>query len=314
MHLYERILNKDKRAVARLITLIENEVKEAREELKKIYKNTGNARIIGITGPPGAGKSSLVNELVKAIRKEGREVGVIAVDPTSPFTGGALLGDRIRMNEISLDPGVFIRSMGSRGSLGGIAKAAFDAVKVLDAYGMDYIIIETVGVGQSEVDIVKLADTVVLVLVPGLGDDVQAIKAGIMEIADIFAINKADKEGTDRLITEIQMMLDIGLKENPWRPPVIKTVALTGAGIQELYEEIKKHLEFQNNMGILKEKRRNRIREEFYTHLRDNITKQIIEKKSEKIKELLKAIEEKNLDPYSAVEIILRQINILKTR
>jgi len=310
MHLYERILNKDKRAVARLITLIENEVKEAREELKKIYKNTGNARIIGITGPPGAGKSSLVNELVKAIRKEGKEVGVIAVDPTSPFTGGALLGDRIRMNEISLDPGVFIRSMGSRGSLGGIAKAAFDAVKVLDAYGMDYIIIETVGVGQSEVDIVRLADTVVLVLVPGLGDDVQAIKAGIMEIADIFAINKADKEGTDRLITEIQMMLDLGLKENPWRPPVLKTVALTGAGIQELYEEIKKHLEFQNNMGILKEKRRNRIREEFYTHLRDNITKQIIEKKSEKIKELLKAIEEKNLDPYSAVEIILRQINI----
>ncbi|KYO67616.1 methylmalonyl Co-A mutase-associated GTPase MeaB [Thermovenabulum gondwanense] len=311
MHLYERILNKDKRAVARLITLIENQTKEAREELKYIYKNTGNAKIIGITGPPGAGKSSLVNELVKTIRKEGKTVGVIAVDPTSPFSGGAILGDRIRMNEISLDPGVYIRSMGSRGSLGGIAKAAFDAVKVLDAYGMDYIIIETVGVGQSEVDIVKLADTVVLVLVPGLGDDVQAIKAGIMEIADIFAINKADKEGADRLIIEIQMMLDIGMKESSWRPPVLKTVALSGMGVPELFEEVKKHLEFQKNNGLLEEKRMLRIKEEFYNHLKDMVAKEILEKKSQKIKELLKDIEQKKLDPYSAVEIIISKINIL---
>ncbi|MGB9977627.1 methylmalonyl Co-A mutase-associated GTPase MeaB [Thermovenabulum sp.] len=311
MHLYERILNKDKRAVARLITLIENQTKEAREELKYIYKNTGNAKIIGITGPPGAGKSSLVNELVKTIRKEGKTVGVIAVDPTSPFSGGAILGDRIRMNEISLDPGVYIRSMGSRGSLGGIAKAAFDAVKVLDAYGMDYIIIETVGVGQSEVDIVKLADTVVLVLVPGLGDDVQAIKAGIMEIADIFAINKSDREGADRLIIEIQMMLDIGIKENSWRPPVLKTVALSGMGVPELFEEVKKHLEFQKNNGLLEEKRMLRIKEEFYNHLKDMVAKEILEKKSQKIRELLKDIEQKKLDPYSAVEIIISQINIL---
>lgn len=311
MHLYERILNKDKRAVARLITLIENQTKEAREELKYIYKNTGNAKIIGITGPPGAGKSSLVNELVKTIRKEGKTVGVIAVDPTSPFSGGAILGDRIRMNEISLDPGVYIRSMGSRGSLGGIAKAAFDAVKVLDAYGMDYIIIETVGVGQSEVDIVKLADTVVLVLVPGLGDDVQAIKAGIMEIADIFAINKADREGADRLIIEIQMMLDIGIKENSWRPPVLKTVALSGMGVPELFEEVKKHLEFQKNNGLLEEKRMLRIKEEFYNHLKDMVAKEILEKKSQKIRELLKDIEQKKLDPYSAVEIIISKINIL---
>lgn len=311
MHLYERILNKDKRAVARLITLIENQTKEAREELKYIYKNTGNAKIIGITGPPGAGKSSLVNELVKTIRKEGKTVGVIAVDPTSPFSGGAILGDRIRMNEISLDPGVYIRSMGSRGSLGGIAKAAFDAVKVLDAYGMDYIIIETVGVGQSEVDIVKLADTVVLVLVPGLGDDVQAIKAGIMEIADIFAINKADKEGADRLIIEIQMMLDIGMKESSWRPPVLKTVALSGMGVPELFEEVKKHLEFQKNNGLLEAKRMLRIKEEFYNHLKDMVAKVILEKKSQKIKELLKDIEQKKLDPYSAVEIIISKINIL---
>lgn len=311
MHLYERILNKDKRAVARLITLIENQTKEAKEELKYIYKNTGNAKIIGITGPPGAGKSSLVNELVKTIRKEGKTVGVIAVDPTSPFSGGAILGDRIRMNEISLDPGVYIRSMGSRGSLGGIAKAAFDAVKVLDAYGMDYIIIETVGVGQSEVDIVKLADTVVLVLVPGLGDDVQAIKAGIMEIADIFAINKADREGADRLIIEIQMMLDIGIKENSWRPPVLKTVALSGMGVPELFEEVKKHLEFQKNNGLLEEKRMLRIKEEFYNHLKDMVAKEILEKKSQKIRELLKDIEQKKLDPYSAVEIIISKINIL---
>ncbi len=232
--LIERMLKGDKRAVARLITLVENDEEKAREVVSKIYPYTGRAYIVGITGPPGAGKSTLLDKLIRVAREEGKVVGVIAIDPTSPFTGGALLGgDRIRMQRHSTDPGVFIRSMATRGSLGGLAKATSDAIKVLDAYGCDVIFVETVGgVGQIEIDIVKTADTVVLITVPGLGgDDIQAIKAGLMEIADIFVINKADKEGgADATYFELNLMLDLEKErweKRGWRPPIVETVATT---------------------------------------------------------------------------------------
>ncbi|TYP46573.1 methylmalonyl Co-A mutase-associated GTPase MeaB [Thermosediminibacter litoriperuensis] len=308
MDLADRILQKDKRALARLITLIERGNTEAREALKKLYKYTGNSYVIGITGPPGAGKSSLVNELAKKIRAKGKKVGIIAVDPTSPFTGGALLGDRIRMQDLTLDDGIFIRSMGSRGSLGGIAKAAYDAVKVLDAFGMDYVIIETVGVGQTEIDIVKLADTVVLVLVPGLGDDVQAIKAGIMEIADIFAVNKSDREGADRLVTEIEMMLELSQKDFDFRPPIVKTVAVTGKGIDVLECRISEHLDYIKKNGILELKRKTKVKEEFMELLKDHISRLILQKNASIIDNLLQDISNKTVDPYTALDILTREI------
>jgi len=308
LELVEGILKKDKRSAARLITLIEREDPKAVDALKKLYKYTGNSYIIGITGPPGAGKSSLVNELAKRMRAKGKTVGIIAVDPTSPFTGGALLGDRIRMQDLTLDPGIFIRSMASRGSLGGIAKATYDAINVLDAFGMDYIIVETVGVGQTEIDIVKVADTVVVVLVPGLGDDVQAIKAGIMEIADIFAVNKADREGADKLVTEIEMMLDLSQKEFLMRPPIIKTVATTGAGVDELEAKLNEHLNFILKEGLLAQRRKVKARENFMELIKFEIGKRIFQEKGQIIETLIDEIFEKNTDPYTAMEKLLQTI------
>ena len=300
------LLNKDKRAAARLISMMENGDAEAVQIIKEFYGMTGGARIIGITGPPGAGKSTVTDKLAKELRKAGKQVGIVAVDPTSPFTGGAILGDRVRMTDLSTDPGVFIRSMGTRGALGGLSKAAHGAVKVLDIFGMDYIFIETVGVGQSEIDIVKLADTVVMVMVPGLGDDIQAIKAGIMEIGDIFAVNKSDRDGAERTAAEIEAMLDFNRSEE-YRPPVLKVIARDNTGISELLERIEGHWEYLVNSGSYEQKKINRLKIEIMDIFRETVMKTVysLSEDTNILDELSRKVFEKSLDPYSAAYTLM---------
>jgi len=309
LNIEERLLKGDKRACARMITMLENNDEEAIEIIKKLYKHTGGAYVIGITGPPGSGKSTLTDRLTKEILKMNKKVGIIAIDPTSPFTGGAILGDRIRMNDLALEKNVFIRSMGTRGSLGGMSKATWGAIKVLDIYGCDYIIVETVGVGQSEVDIVKTADTVLMVMVPNLGDDIQAIKAGIMEIADVFAINKSDLDGADRTKLEIEMNLDLNLREE-YRPAVLKVSASKGDNIEKLLEEIIAHRKYLEDTGELILRREKNAEIEILKLVEEELMKLIMDKSLEKniLEKLSKEIVEKEIDPYSAKDKILNII------
>ena len=248
--LTSKALKGDQRSIARLITLAENNDPKAMDTMKKIHPHTGNAHVIGITGVMGSGKSTLISELTRKYRKQGKSVGIIAIDPTSPFSGGALLGDRVRMMELANDDDVFIRSMGTRGMLGGLASAVYDVVEILDASGKDVVIVETVGVGQAEVDIIKIADTTLVIVVPGLGDSIQTLKAGIMEIADIYVVNKADRPGVNQTVAEVQSLVDITCSDKDRKTPVLQTIAIKEEGISELVDEIHNHLKYLSLIHI----------------------------------------------------------------
>ncbi len=307
--LVEKALAGDHISIGRVITIVEGGGKEGIELLRELYPFTGKAYYLGITGAPGVGKSTLVDKLIYHLRGKDKKIGVIAIDPTSPFTGGAFLGDRLRMQRHATDPGVFIRSMGSRGALGGLSKATADVAKVLDACGFDYIIIETVGAGQNEVDIVKTADTVILVLVPGMGDEIQVIKAGIMEIGDIFVVNKSDKDGADRLARELKVWLEFGYKESEWVPPVIMTIAEDGTGVDKLVEEIERHQSYLRNSGKFLERRKTRVESELKVALEEKIRKQVENLLEEEIlRRYVERILAKEIDPYTLVDEVIRKV------
>ncbi len=303
----EKIYSNDRRTVARSISIVEANNSKSTELLKKVYGKVGNAYRIGITGPPGAGKSTITNQLTKFYRAQGKKVGIIAVDPTSPFTGGALLGDRIRMNEIGQDEGVFIRSMATRGSLGGLSKKANDAADILDVAGYDYIVMETVGVGQSELDIAQASDTTIVILVPESGDVVQAMKAGLMEIADFFVINKSDRPGAQQALTAVQTILMMkDHNEKSWMPNIINTVATESKGINELAGEIKRHHEYLTSTGKFLKKREQRTKIRIKEIVEENLRKKLW---SEEGKDSLNSSLEKvilgNLSPYHIAEEII---------
>jgi len=308
--LYGRLLAGERRATARLITMVEDGVPEAREVLQRLHRYSGKARIIGLTGSPGSGKSTLAFRLAEYYRKEGLSIGIIAVDPTSAFTGGALLGDRIRMQGLSADPEVFIRSMGSRGALGGLAVATNDVINILDASGKDVVIVETVGAGQVEVEIVKFTHTCVVVTMPGGGDEIQAIKAGILEIGDVFVVNKSDREGAARTAADLEMMLETkpGYGAAAWKPVIVSTVALDGEGVAELAAAIDSHRQFLVESGNLEEKTILRMKAEVR-----EILSQTVGRAAEGAlasggpgEELLKRMAAREIDPHTAAEEIAR--------
>ncbi|MGQ0541988.1 MAG: methylmalonyl Co-A mutase-associated GTPase MeaB [Blastocatellia bacterium] len=304
----EKLFAGDPRSIARAITSIENGSADAAELMKAVFPKTGKALIIGITGAPGAGKSSLVDKLAFHYKDNGEKIGIVCVDPSSPFSGGAILGDRIRMATLGLDKNVFIRSMATRGNLGGVSRATVDAVAILDAAGFDKVIVETVGVGQDEVEIVKTADVSVVVLVPGMGDDIQAIKAGIMEIGDVFVINKADREGVLRTQKELESLLSLAHRPDFWNPPIVKTIATESKGIEDLSKAIESYNEFQRQSGEAGLVRKQAIaRWRLVELLQEKLLEKVLSKNgtSEKLDNFAREIAEKKNDPYSAVEELL---------
>lgn len=320
MELVERFLAGDRRALARAITLVENGAPESGDLIRSVFNRSGKAQVIGVTGPPGAGKSTLVDRLASEFRARGRTVGIIAVDPTSPFTGGAILGDRIRMQRGATDPGVFIRSLATRGHLGGVSLATADVIALMDAFGFDPIIVETVGAGQSEVDIMRLAHTTVVVLVPGLGDDIQAIKAGILEIGDVFVVNKADREGADRTARELEVMLDMNPAFHPgshpgnpgepgqpprWRPPVLKTVARDGVGVGDLAARAEDHLQYLRETGRLDERRVEDARLKLNDIMMARLARILLDRVGDELDQAARAVARREVDPYTAAQGLL---------
>ncbi len=311
--LVERLLAGDRRALARIVTLIENRSPDARQMLAQLHAHGGHAHIVGFTGSPGAGKSTLVTQLARELRKRGQRIGVIAVDPSSPFTGGAILGDRIRMQELAGDPNVFIRSMASRGSVGGLAAATRDATRALDAAGFDTIIIETVGAGQAEVEIVRAAQSVVVVTVPGMGDDIQAIKAGILEIADIFVVNKSDRPGADQAVAELRMLLSLDQRRNEraWRVPIIQTVGMTGVGAAELADQLAAHLASLRETGQLAERDGRQAQSEMLALLHQALIERISATiGAEEWRRLVAQVVERESDPYTTADELARRIGL----
>ncbi|MDQ1590622.1 MAG: GTPase [Pyrinomonadaceae bacterium] len=304
----ERILAGEARAVARAISKVEDNVGNAAALMKSVFPHTGRAVVVGVTGAPGAGKSSLVDRLAGLYRGRGERVGIVCVDPSSPFSGGAILGDRIRMQTLGLDPGVFIRSMATRGNLGGLSRATIDAVAILDAAGFQKIIVETVGVGQDEVEIVKAADVSVVVLVPGMGDDVQALKAGIMEISDVFVINKADRDGVLRTEKELEAMLSLTMRPDLWQPPIVKTVATENKGIEELAAAIGTYREYQQQAPASQTRRASIARWRILELLREELVTRAMSRDGAgaQLDALAAEVADKRRDPYSAVEELMK--------
>lgn len=312
-NIVERLLAGDRRALARMVTLIENETPQVRRYLAELHQHAGHAHIVGITGAPGAGKSTLVTQLVRELRKRDHKVGVIAVDPSSPFTGGAILGDRIRMMELAGDPNVFIRSMASRGNLGGLASSTRDVVRALDAAGYDPIIIETVGTGQAEVEVMRTAQTVLVVCAPGMGDEIQAIKAGILEIADLFVVSKADKPGSDQTVAELAMLLslDSNRRKNVWRIPVLKTSALKGEGLVQVVDAMQKHRAYLIESGMLAQRAQRQVRSEIQaliTHALMNALHATVS--DAEWQTLIEDVTTRERDPYSVANELEQRIGL----
>ena len=304
----ERLRSGDPRALARAISTVENRGPESADLLKALFPHSGKARILGMTGAPGAGKSTLVDQLAKLYRRQGKTLGIIAIDPTSPYTGGAILGDRIRMQDHHADPGIYIRSMATRGSLGGLARTTADVATVLDASGRDLILIETVGVGQDEVDIVRLADITVVILVPGMGDDVQTIKAGIMEIADIFVINKSDREGAERVEREVRATQSLAMRIDHWSPPIVKTVASEGKGIEELAAAIANYETYLKKENLVLKRNIQNWRERLVEMLRDAMLERARAQLGDgRAEQYAAEVAQHKRDPYTLVEEMVRK-------
>lgn len=316
MGIVDQILAGEVRATARLLRDIDDQVSSSQTILRELYPHTGKAYVVGFTGSPGVGKSTLVDRLALRYRKEGKTVGILAVDPTSPFSGGAILGDRIRMQRHFLDSGVFIRSLATRGHFGGLTRSTNDMINVLDAMGKDVILVETVGVGQDEVEIVHSAHTTIVVTIPGMGDEIQAIKAGIMEIGNIFVINKADREGSRKTVREIRNLVELGMRRreesNGWEPLIVETEAVKGRGIEDLFQSIEKHRSYllANDRGQLDDVLQKRAKNQLMETLRDEVLKTIVrrlESRGVLIDDLVRKVVEKESDPYSVVQQVLAE-------